>query len=100
MVRGGLLQAKVLPAQASIDPGKPLSPPANVRCAQGAGLGLREAGGGLGQAVPSSCQMTPLARKPRARQSIETEVYLSSKRSWIPREPGQAHVALQDRDKG
>lgn len=64
MVRGGLLQAKVLPAQASTDPGKPLSPPANVACAQGAGLGLREAGGGLGQAVPSSCQMTLLARKP------------------------------------
>lgn len=30
---------------------------------------------------------------------METKVYLSSKRSWIPREPRQAHVALQNTDK-
>ena len=63
--------------------------------AEDLGQSWGEAGGQAGS-TQHSCLKTPLARKPHwAKQSINTKVYLSSKGSWIPSEPGQAHIALK-----
>lgn len=94
--RGNHLQAKVLPVLRQAQTLRNLSPLQPTSSVPKAGAGDRQAG-----KRAAHCAREPACLEGhRAGQSINTKVYLSSKRSWIPQEARQAHVALKNRQAG